>query len=379
MDFELTQQQVMFRQAWREVLQRELVPIVDDAENNHTFPMEFYRKAGKLGYLFVGIPTEYGALGLGTLEQAIWSEELSRVNSGMVDIMEPPEECCHLILNHGSEEQIKKYVIPTIKGEKFGCFALTEPNAGCDPAGMETTAVRDGDSFVLNGRKMFITGSPVADYAAVFARTDKNVKPSKGISLILVDKDTPGFPPPHTLEKMGKHTAVVGEFTLQDCRVPVSNLVGELGRGLPYALGQLDASRIVSAAQSLGLAEVAQEAAIEYAKNRVQFGQPIGKFQAISFRLAHLAAEIESIRWLIYRAAWLKDQGIDCTKEASMVKLLAGELSQRVADAACQVHGGYGYIKEYPVERYFRDARAQTIASGTAEIMEMIIARQIGL
>jgi len=213
----------------------------------------------------------------------------------------------------------------------------------------------------------------------VAARTDKTVKPSRGISLIIVDTDTPGFSKPRNLDKMGKHSAMVGEFTMQNCRVPVSNLIGEEGRGLSYVLGAFNARRIISATQSMGIAEVAHEAAVEYAKNRVQFGQPIGKFQAISFRLAHLAAEIESLRWLIYRAAWLYDQGRDCVMEASMVKLLGADIAQRTTDFACQVHGGYGYMKEYPVERFFRDARAQSIAVGTSEIQELVIARQLGL
>ena len=379
MDFELTQEQVMFRQVWREVVQRELVPLVDDAENNRQFPIEFYRKLGKLGYLCIGLSQEYGGLGLGMVEQVIYAEEIARVCSGIVDAMGAPDEVAILLTEHGNDELRSKYLTPVTKGEKLPCIAVTEPNAGSDSAGMETTAVKEGDAYIINGPKTFITNAPIADFAVIAARTDKTVKPSRGISLIIVDTDTPGFSKPRNLDKMGKHAAMVGEFTMQNCRVPVSNLIGEEGRGLSYVLGAFNARRIINATQSMGIAEAAHEAAVEYAKNRVQFGQPIGKFQAISFRLAHLAAEIESLRWLIYRATWLYDQGRDCIMEASMVKLLGADVSQRVTDFACQVHGGYGYMKEYPVERFFRDARAQSLAVGTSEIQELVIARQLGL
>jgi alkylation response protein AidB-like acyl-CoA dehydrogenase len=264
-------------------------------------------------------------------------------------------------------------------GEKIGAFGLTEPGAGSDAAAIEAKAVRNGDNYVLNGTKTFISNAPICDFAIIPAYTDKSLGPGKGISVFVIEKDMVGFSSSPKLEKMGNHSDETGSLYLRDCRVPASNLVGEEGRGFQYIMKGLTRGRIVHAARTLGVAVAAYESALDYAKQRVQFNQPIGKFQAISFRLARMALEIESVRWLIYRAAWLYDNGKKCNKESSMAKLLSSEVALRVADNATHIFGGYGYIAEYQVERYFRDAKIGVITQGTSEVQHILIARELGL
>jgi len=281
-------------------------------------------------------------------------------------------------LSHGTEEQKQKCLVPSIKGQKIGAFGLTEPNACSDAAAVEATAVKKGDKYVINGNKIYITNGTICDFVVVAAYTDKSLGTRGGMSMFIVEKDTPGF----SRKKMAKfcsHSLDTGELTFEDCAVPVENLIGEEGRGFYYFMESLDAGRITHSAASVGIAQAAYEAALSYVQQRVQFGQPIYKFQVNSFKLARMAMEIEAARWLMYRAAWLYDQGARRLNEAAMTKLFASEVCARVTQEAMQIHGGVALMAESPVNRYLRDARMQTITEGTSEICELVIARGIGL
>ena len=379
MDFEFSEEHKMLREAIRGFAEKEIAPLVDESEAKEKFPKELFSKMGKLGYLCLSYPAKYGAGDMGMIGECIAIEELARVSVGIAaGLMAQGGISTSPILEHGTEEQKQKYLVPAIKGQKIGAFGLTEPNAGSDAAALESTAVRKDDKYIINGNKIYISNGPICDFVLVAAYTDKSLGASRGISAFIVDSDTPGFTRTK-MEKFCMRATDTAELFFEDCAVPAENLVGEEGRGFIYVMECLDAGRISHSATSIGLAQAAYEAALDYAQQRVQFGQPIYKFQANGFKLARMAMEIEAARWLMYRAAWLYDQGARRLKEAAMTKLFASEVAVRVTSDAMQIHGGVALMSDSPVQRYFRDSRRTTITEGTSEIQEIVISRAIGL
>ncbi|MFA4837580.1 MAG: acyl-CoA dehydrogenase family protein [Dehalococcoidia bacterium] len=379
MDFDLPEEHRMFQKAARDFAEKEIAPLVDEAEKNEKTPVEIYPKMGQLGYLCPSYPEELGGGGLGKLGDCILYEEIARICSGIcAGIMIHGGLGTSSIYKHGTKKQIQEYLIPAIKGEKISGFGLTEPNAGSDAAAMETTAVLKGEHYVLNGTKMFITNSPFADFILIAAYTDKKKGPGGGVSQFIVERGTPGFTV-NKLKKLPVHSAETAEIIMDECRIPKENLIGEEGKGFHYVMEGLAGGRIVHAAHSVGIAKAAFEASLEYAKTRVQFGKPIGNFQAIAFKIARMALDIESARSLTYRSAWLIDQGRECNTEAAMTKLFASEACNRVTTDAMQVHGGYAFVMDSPVQRYFRDARVRTVTEGSTEVQLTLIARSLGL
>jgi len=378
MDFEFSEEQKMFREAIRDFARKEVAPLVDEAEENETCPTELFAKMGELGYLCPGYPTEYGGGGLGEVGTCIMVEELARICSGITSgLMVQSGLASYPILAHGSEEQKQKFLVPAVKGQKIAAYGLTEPNAGSDAAAIETTAKRDGDYYIVNGSKIYITNGQICDFVTLAVSTDRS-KGSRGISTIIVERDTPGFSTTK-MRKLGHHSADTGELVFEECRVPANNLVGEEDRGYKYMLEALNSARIAHSARSLGLAQAAFEASLEYAKERTQFGQPIGQFQAIAFKLTRMATDIEAARWLLYRVAWLYDQGDECRKEAPMTKVFSSELAIRTAEEAMRIHAGAGYMAESRIQRYFRDAILYHTTEGTTEVQHLIISRELGL
>ena len=379
MDFEFNEEQKMFKQAIRDFAQKEITPLVDEAERTATFPLPLFPKMGELGYLCVRYPPEYGGAGMGKIGDCISVEEIAYVNVGIAaGIMVQGGIGTSAIYVRGSEEQRQKYLVPAIKGQKIAAFGLTEPNAGSDAASIETTAVKKNGKYIINGTKIFITNGIVCDFVVVAAYTDKSKGAGRGVSLFIVEKDTSGFTR-SKLHKFCSRPGETGELHFEDCAVPEENLIGEEGRGFPYIMEVLYGGRISHAARSLGLARAAYDTALKYAQERVQFGQPIAKFQVNAFKLARMAMDIEAARWLIYHAAWLYDQNQPHVKEAAMAKLFASEVAIRVTTEAMQIHGGYGLTEESIAQRYFRDARLATITEGTSEIQQLVISREIGI
>lgn len=377
--FEFNQEQEMFRQAVRAFADREIRPLADECDRTETFPVSVYRRLGELGYLAVGAPQELGGMAGGKVMECIFLEELSRVSGGIGGtIAVSPFIVTPVIWKHGTEEHKHRYVIPTIRGEKIASIAMTEPNAGSDVAGVQTTATRDGDDYVLNGSKIFITNGPIADYVLVVAYTDRT-KGIRGMSTLIVERGTRGFAVARKLAKATNRSSETAELTFDNCRVPASNMVGAEEGGFQRVMHGLNAERVVSAACGLGLARAAYEASLKYARERVQFGKPIGHHQAIAFRLADMAISVQASHLLIYSAAWLHDQGRPYVKEASMAKLYASEAAVQVCRDAVQIHGGYGVMSEFPIARYMQDALVGTIVAGTSEIQRLIIAKEIGL
>ena len=376
--FRLSEEQESFRQAVRGFAEKELAPRVEELEAAERFPLELFRQLGRLGYLGVGYPEEYGGSGGDMLMRCLLIEEIGRVNCGFAAaLLGHVGLGCIPILKFGTEEQKRRYLVPAIKGERLGSFGLSEPNSGSDAASIRTTAERRGDVYVINGSKMFITNGNIADYCLVAAYTDRTRR-GAGISMFIVDTKTPGFSVSRKLRKTGHHTSETAALTFEDMRVPASALLGGFEGGFKQVTATLEGGRITHAARSVGVSQAALEAALRYAQEREQFGQKIGKFQAIKFKLARMAMEVETARTAMWRAAWLFDQG-PCMREAAMAKLCASEVAQRVTWEAVQIFGGYGYITEFPVERYWRDARLMTITEGTTEIQLTIIARELGL
>lgn len=379
MDFEFTEEQKMFREAIRDFGEKEIEPIVDEYEEKHHFPVELFPKMGKLGYLCVAFPAEYGAAGMGMMGECIEVEELARFSSGITSaIMVQGGIGTDIILEHGTEEQKQKYLVPAIKGEMIGAFGVTEPNAGSDASTVETTAVRDGDSWVINGSKIYITNGPICSFVLTAAYTDKSKGPGRGISTILMERDTPGFSVT-SMEKLGHLSTETGELAFEDCRVPIGNLVGEEGRGLRQLLGSLNPARISHSARSVGVAQRCYEETLKYAQERVQYGQPIGKYQSISFKICDMAILIEAARWLVYHAAWVFDKGERARKEASMAKAFAAEAAVKVATDTMRIGGGVAYMTDSPIQRYFREAILFPTTEGTSEIQRIVIGREIGL
>jgi alkylation response protein AidB-like acyl-CoA dehydrogenase len=376
--FRLNEEQESFRLAVRSFAEKELAPRVDELEERETFPMDLFRQLGKLGYLGVGYPEEYGGSGGDMVMRCLLIEEIGRINCGFAAaLLAHVGLGCIPILRFGTEEQKRAYLVPAIRGEKLGSLGLSEPNSGSDAASIRTRAERQGDHYVINGTKMFITNGNIADYCLVAAYTDPSRR-GDGISMFIVDTKTPGFSVSRKLKKTGHHTSETAALAFDDMRVPASALLGGIEGGFKQVTGTLEGGRITHAARSCGVSQAALEAAVKYARERVQFGQPIAKFQAIKFKLARMAMEVETARTMMWRAAWLFDQGYSM-REAAMAKLFASEVAQRVTWEAVQVFGGYGYITEFPVERFWRDARLMTITEGTSEIQLTIIARELGL
>ena len=377
MDFSLTEDQKMLKTMVADFASKELEPIAAQIDEESRFPAESIPKMAGLGLPGVGFPEELGGSGGGATEFCLVIEEISRVcaatgtillaSSGLVGIP---------ILMHGNEDQKKRFLPPIAGGEMLGAFALTETGAGSDPAAMETTATRKGNGYVLNGTKVFITNGAEAGIVLVFATIDKALR-HKGITAFIVAKDSPGFSVGKHENKMGIRGSSTVELIFEDCFVPEANRLGNEGEGFRIAINTIDASRVAVAAQALGIAQGAFDRALAYAKERQQFGQPIINFQAIQWMLADMATHIDAARLLIYRASYLQDNGQPFIKEASMAKVYAAETSSFVTNKAVQIFGGYGYIKEYPLERYLRDAKITEIYEGTSEMQRMTIARQL--
>jgi alkylation response protein AidB-like acyl-CoA dehydrogenase len=377
MDFALNEEQEMFRKTIREFAEKEIMPRAQEIDLKGEFPWDIIRKMADLGLMGLPFPEEYGGAGGDAISYAIAVEEIARA-SGSVAITYSAHIslACSPIYLFGTEEQKKKYLIPMARGEKIGAFGLTEPGAGSDAAAIKTRAVLDGDEWVINGQKIFITNGSIADVVVIAAVTDP-AKGKRGISNFIIEKGTPGFRVGREEDKMGLRGSVTSELIFENCRVPKENLLGKEGEGYKQFLITLDGGRIGIGAMAVGLGMAALEAAAKYAKERVQFGQPIAEFQAIQWMIADMATELEAARLLVLRAAWLKDQGRRFTKEAAMAKLFASEAAVRACYKAIQIHGGYGYTKDYPVERFYRDARLTTIGEGTSEIQRLVIARHI--
>ncbi len=377
MDFSLTEDQKMLKTMVRDFAEKELEPIAAQIDEEARFPDESIKKAAEIGLTGTGFPEEYGGSGGGAIEQVIIVEEIARVcASTSVILIVSNELTSHPIYVFGSEEQKQRFLIPLTKGEKLGAFGLTEASAGSDVASMQTTATQQDGGYILNGNKLFITNGAEADILVVFATVDKSLG-YRGVTSFIVEKGTPGFSVGKHERKLGIRASSTSELIFEDCFVAEANRLGDEGRGFRIALGTIDASRIGIAAQAVGIAQGAFEKALAYAQERQQFGQPIADFQAIQWMLADMATQIDAARLLTYRAAYLKDNGLSFVKESSMAKVFAAEAAMFVTSKAIQIHGGYGYTKDYPLERYFRDAKITEIYEGTSEMQRMTIARQL--
>jgi butyryl-CoA dehydrogenase len=378
LDFEFTDEQNMFRDTIREFGQNEIDPIVEEYEKKEDFPKELFPKLGEMGFLGITFPEEYGGVGLDKVTDCIFAEEMGRISAGIAMCINAHVGlACFPIYKFGTEEQKQTYLVPGIAGEKIGSLGLTEPGAGSDARSIRSQAVKNGDKYIINGTKTWITNGTMCDFSVVAAYTDKSKK-GEGISLFIVEKGFPGFKVSGKVHKLGHKAADTSELVFEDCEVPEENLLGGEG-GFQRALATLLGARITHAAKSVGLAQAAFEYALAYSKEREAFGRPISKFQAISFKLADMAVKIESARLLVYKAAWLYSNDKKCVKEASMAKLYAAEAVQWVATEAVQVLGGYGYGVEYPVERYYRDAKLASLTEGTSEIQRIVISRELGI
>ena len=376
-DFRFTEDQELLRNTIREFAETEVAPDIMKFDESQEFPRDVIAKAGELGLLGILFPEEWGGAGLGYTEYAIAVEELSRVDGSVgISIAAHNGLCSNHVYRFGNDAQREKWLKPLAQGDWIGGWSLTEPTAGSDAGGTRSTAVEDGDHWVLNGAKTFCTHGTVGDAIVVFAVTDKD-KGKKGISAFIVKQGTPGFRPGKKENKMGLRASDTSEVIMEDCRIPKDQLIGERGAGFIDAMKILDGGRISIAALALGMARGAYEAAAKYAKQREQFGKPIAAFQAVQFMLADMATKIEAASLLVYRAAWMKDRGMNITQESAMAKLFASEIGVEVADKALQVFGGYGYVKDFPVEKFYRDMKLCTIGEGTSEIQRLVIAREI--
>jgi hypothetical protein len=382
-DFALTEEQQQLKKSVREFAEGEIAPHVMEWDEASRFPADILPKLAEMGLMGVIFPEKYGGAGLGYVEYVIAIEELSRVDGSVGIIVAAHNSLCtNHIFKFGSEEQRRKFVVPLAQGKKLGCWSLTEPEAGSDAGGTRTTAVRNGNDWVLNGAKTFTTNGHYADVCVGMAVTDAT-KAAHGISAFIIEKGTPGFRPGKKENKLGLRASDTSEVVFSDCRIPAENLLGEEGKGFVNSLQILDGGRISIAALALGMAQGAYEAALKYARQRKQFGRTISEFQAIQFKLADMATEIEAARALTYQAAWLADQSLKSddgpryTTQSCMAKLFASEVAVRVANEAVQIFGGYGFTKDYPAEKYYRDVKLCTIGEGTSEIQRLVIARQL--
>lgn len=377
MNFNLTKEQEMVRSVVREFVENEVEPIAADIDETGRFPKENVEKLAKYNMLGIPFPVEYGGAGGDEVAYAITVEELSRAcaTTGVINSAHTSLGCWP-IFKYGTEEQKQKYLVPLAKGEHLGAFGLTEPAAGTDAAGQQTTAVLDGDNYILNGSKIFITNGGQADTYIIFAMTDKS-QGTRGISAFIVEKDFPGFSIGKIEEKMGIRASATAELIFQNCVVPKENLLGKEGKGFKIAMTTLDGGRIGIASQALGIAAGALDEGIAYLKEREQFGRPLSKFQGLQWKVADMATEIEAARLLVYKAAFNKANNLPYSKEAAMAKLYAARCAMRVTTDVVQLFGGYGYTKDYPVERMMRDAKITEIYEGTSEVQQMVIAASV--
>ena len=377
MEFEYTPEQIQLRREVREFAAAEIAPHVMEWDENQIFPLEVIKKLGQLGYMGAIFPEEYGGAGLGYIEYSIIIEELSRVDGSVgIIVAAHTSLCSNHIFKAGTEEQKRRYLTKLTSGEWIGCWSLTEPEAGSDAAGTRSTAVRDGDCWVLNGSKTFTTNAHYADVCVGMAMSDRAAA-QHGISAFILEKTTPGFSAGKKENKLGLRASATGEVIFSNCRVPQSQLLGKQGEGFVDSLRILDGGRVSIAALSIGMAQGAYDAALKYSKLRKQFGRPISEFQAIQHKLVDMATKIDASRLLTYRAASMIDAGKRVTRESSMAKLFSSESAVSIANEAVQIHGGYGFIKDYPVEKFYRDVKLCTIGEGTSEIQRLVIARQL--
>ncbi len=378
MDLELSPEHALLRDTVRDFMVTEVAPVVEEHERERKFPTEIVKRIGELGWLGIPIPEDEGGAGLDTLAYAIAVEEIGRVwgSLGLIVAAHTSLGCGPLHLA-GSAEQKATYLVPMAGGKAIGAYGLTEPGAGSDAGGTRTTAKRDGDEWVLDGAKRFITNAGHASTYIVTARTGTTDRGDAAISAFIIPADAPGFSVGRLEEKLGLHASATGELRFEGARVPAANLLGAEGEGFRMFLKILDGGRISIGALALGLAQAALDASIPYARTREQFGRPIGTFQGVAFMVADMATEIDAARSLVWKAAWLKDQGRDYGLVAAEAKLFASEVSARATNAAIQIHGGYGYTTDYPVERFMRDAKLTEIGEGTSQVQRLVIARKI--
>ena len=377
MDFNLSDEQIAIRETVRDFAEKEIAPTARERDENSEFPYEIVKKLAKLGMCGVVAPPEYGGSGMDYLSYVIIIEELARVDASVAVIMSVTNTLAGFPLRKfGSEEQKKKFLIPLSKGEKLGAYSLSEPQAGSDASNLACTAVLDGDHYVLNGVKNFVTNGSNAEVIIVFAVTDKE-KGKKGISIFIVESDMPGFSVSKVEKKLGIKSSDTAEIVFENCRVPVANRIGEEGEGMKIALTTLDYGRVGIGAQALGIAQGAMERAIAYSQEREQFGKKIISFQAIQFKISEMAVNVDASRLLLYRAAKLQDEGKNFTAESAMVKLFASKTAMKTANQAVQIFGGNGYMREYEIERFMRDAKSTEIYEGTSEIQKIVISREI--
>lgn len=377
MDIFLSEKNCSVRRSVRAFCERNLQPIAREIDQEAYFPWEVVEKMGKLGYFGIQVPNDLSGAGLDSVSYAIVVEEISRVCASLgLCVSVHNSVAVYPILAFGSEEQKRKWIPPLARGEKIGAFCLTEPNTGSDAAGIEAIAIREGDHYVVNANKVFVTNGGIADVCLIFVCTDPKAG-RKGISVIVAERGTPGFVVGDLEDLCGVRANPVSSIRLYDCNVPVENLLDKEGMGLHIGLTALDTGRIGVAAQAVGIAQAALEEAIKYAKQRWQFGVPIARHQAVAMMIADMATQVDAARLMVYRSAVLRDRGKPFSQASAMAKLYASETSSKVTDLAVQIHGGYGYSKSYPVERYYRDARVTRIYEGTSEIHRMVIARGI--
>lgn len=377
MEFTYSREQEMVKKMLKEFAENEIAPISAEIDEKAEYPYETIAKLGALGLMGMPFPQEYGGAGTDYLTYIMAIEEISKVDASHGVIIQTHNAlCCWPIFTYGTEEQKRKYLPELLAGQKLGAFGLTEPNAGTDAAGTQTKAVLDGDEWILNGSKIFISGGGIADVYIIMAMTDKT-KGTKGISAFIVEKGTPGFTAPKHENKMGIRGSIAAELVFEDCRIPKENLLGQLGKGFKVAMSSLDVGRLGIAAQALGIAQGAFDQTVLYMKQRKQFGKTLDKFQALAFEMASMKTRIDGARYLLYDACNTRDRGLPATVSAAEAKLACSEAAMYVATKAVQFHGGYGYIKDYPVERMMRDAKITEIYEGTSEVMKMVMAGDI--
>ena len=377
MEFTYSREQEMVKKMLKEFAENEIAPISAEIDEKAEYPYETIAKLGELGLMGMPFPQSYGGAGTDYLTYIMAIEEISKVDAAHGVIIQTHNAlCCWPIFTYGTEEQKQQYLPDLLSGKKLGAFGLTEPNAGTDAAGTQTKAVLDGEEWILNGSKIFISGGGIADVYIIMAMTDQS-KGTKGISAFIVDKGTPGFTAPKHENKMGIRGSIAAELVFEDCRIPKENLLGQEGKGFKVAMSSLDVGRLGIAAQALGIAQGAFDQTVAYMKQRKQFGKTLDKFQALAFEMASMKTRIDGARYLLYDACNTRDRGLPATVAAAEAKLACSEAAMYVTTKAVQFHGGYGYIKDYPVERMMRDAKITEIYEGTSEVMKMVMAGEI--
>jgi alkylation response protein AidB-like acyl-CoA dehydrogenase len=376
MDFDLTEEQRIIQKTIRDFATKELAPVADELDEKEEFPHQIFQRISELGLLGMLLPPEYGGSDAGDLSLALAIEEIAKACASTADIVDSAAIIGTVpIFHYGTDQQKQRFLPSLAKGEKISSYAITEPDAGSDIGAIRTRAVKDGDTYILNGQKTFITCGPVCDMAVVFAMIPELAP--RGMTALIVEYGTKGFSKGEQFKKLGMHAATNCEFFFEDCPIPAANRLGEEGKGMRIALATLDHGRIGIASQAVGIAQAVLETCTDYAKTRIQFNSPIAKNQAISFRLADMATEIEAARFLYYHAASLADTGKPFSTNAAMAKLYASELAMRASTAGIQIFGGYGYMMEYPLQRYFRDAKLTELYEGTSEVQRMVISRGV--